>query len=101
MPGLEAMACGIPTVMTKEGGITEYAVHGTNSILIDPQDIGQMVEAILNVFENINLKNRLTEKGLETAQRFSIEEKMREHINFYKEILMEKDKSKRVVLNTE
>lgn len=44
LPGLEAMACGIPTVLPAEGGLTEYAAHEHNTLLA--AETGERVKAI-------------------------------------------------------
>jgi glycosyltransferase involved in cell wall biosynthesis len=70
-PGLEAMACGAVPVLTFNGGITSYAVHEHNSMLIDPFDVAQIVETIERVFDDEGLRNRLRTEGARTAEAHS------------------------------
>jgi hypothetical protein len=37
-PALEAMACGCATVLGRDGGVTEYARDGENTLLVDSTD---------------------------------------------------------------
>ena len=92
-PGLEAMACGVPTVLTKEGGIREYAKDWVNTVLVDPTDIEGMVEAIISVLDDEGLRERLIKAGLETAKSYCHRDEARLHIEFYSSIV--KDGAKR------
>lgn len=44
--GLEAMACGLPVVGAKSGGILTYVNHGVNGLLFDPANVSQIVKCI-------------------------------------------------------
>jgi GT2 family glycosyltransferase/glycosyltransferase involved in cell wall biosynthesis len=72
-PGLEAMASGIPSVLTNRGGIGEYARHGENCLQFDPYDVEGGVEAVLSLLEDTDLVSRLAGNGLETAALFSLD----------------------------
>jgi glycosyltransferase involved in cell wall biosynthesis len=69
-PGLEAMACGTATVLTREGGITEYAKHQHNCLLADPRDVEDNVNKILQLIDDEKLRARLVAEGLNTARKF-------------------------------
>jgi glycosyltransferase involved in cell wall biosynthesis len=78
LPGLEAMACGIPTVLPASGGLTEYAAHEHNTLLASETD--ERVKAIERVLDDDRLRARLVEAGLATASRFSAVDMARGHL---------------------
>lgn len=70
---LEAMACGCSVVLTRHGGIGEYAVDGDNCLLVDPADEPECVATIERLLSDDDLRARLRRVGLETARRYSVE----------------------------
>ena len=71
-PGLEAMACSTATVLTRNGGITEYAKHKYNTLLVNPFNPEEIVQNIMNLLQNKKLRKKLIEKGLETSKDYSL-----------------------------
>jgi GT2 family glycosyltransferase/glycosyltransferase involved in cell wall biosynthesis len=69
--GLEGMACGAATVLTKFGGISEYIRDGVNTLAIDPDDEASVVEAVLRLVDDPALRARLVAEGIRTVERFS------------------------------
>lgn len=69
--GLEGMACGAATVLTKFGGITEYIRDGENTLAVDPFDEPAIVAAILRLIDDPGLRAKLVEAGFRTVERFS------------------------------
>jgi glycosyltransferase involved in cell wall biosynthesis len=69
MPALEAMAMGTPVVVSNVASLPE--VVGEAGILVDPYDTQKMAEAIKNVLESKSLYNKLREKGLKRARKFT------------------------------
>lgn len=49
---LEAMACGIPVVATRVGGLPALVRHGETGYLVDPNDEGALTKAVLDLVEN-------------------------------------------------
>src|SRR5690606_6079188 len=68
---LEAMACRAFTIITKYGGVYEYAKHLENSLIVDPfEDIDSAwLVSILNSNNNIEKMKR---SSILTAASFSI-----------------------------
>jgi GT2 family glycosyltransferase/glycosyltransferase involved in cell wall biosynthesis len=75
--GLEAMACGCATVLTRFGGVAEYARHEENSLMIDPADRDETVGAVLRLLDDAALRDRIVQGGYRTAARFSCDEEAR------------------------
>ncbi|MGO9449959.1 MAG: glycosyltransferase family 4 protein [Candidatus Binataceae bacterium] len=69
IPPLEAMACGIPTVVSNRASLPE--VVGDASILVDPDDTGRFARAINDIVSDIELRERLIEAGFQRTEKFS------------------------------
>ena len=72
LPPLEAMACGVPVVVTDCGGVGEYAIHDSNCLMVPIKRPEEMAAAILRLVHNAKLRNQLTNEGLKTAARYSL-----------------------------
>ncbi len=68
--GLEAMASGTVAVLTREGGIVEYAKHRYNCLLVDPTNREEIVARVNEVLSSPDLQGELIERGSATASRF-------------------------------
>ncbi len=68
--GLEGMACGAATVLTKFGGITEYIRDGENTLAVDPEDEAGIVTAVLRLVEDAELRARLVSRGTPHGRAF-------------------------------
>lgn len=69
--GLEGMACGAATVLTKFGGINEYIRPGENTLAVDPDDESEIVRSVLSLVDDPSLRARLIAAGFETVNRYS------------------------------
>jgi len=70
---IEAQACGRPVVGTRVGGIPDVITDGENGLLIEPRNSRAIAEAIIKLFKDKELAERLSERGLETSKRFAWE----------------------------
>ena len=71
--GLEAMACGCAVVLPEKGGVAEYAVDGINALVVDTTSAAAMRDALVRLTVDETVRSALAERGVETAQRYSIE----------------------------
>lgn len=71
LAALEAMACGVPVVMTDDGGSREYAVDGQNALVVEPRDPAALREQILKLQKDKALRASLIAGGLETVWQYS------------------------------
>lgn len=69
MPPLEAMACGAPVITSNVSSLPE--VVGPAGILVDPDNVDEMADAIHKIAVDSNLREELGRKGLEQARLFS------------------------------
>jgi glycosyltransferase involved in cell wall biosynthesis len=69
IPVLEAMACGVPVVTSYGSSLQEVA--GGAAILVHPESVDSIAEALDQVLSNEGLKQVLRERGLKRASEFS------------------------------
>lgn len=85
---VEAMACGIPVVVTKTWALASLVQDRVNGILVDPESPAEIAAAIRTVAEDPALRQRMGEAGQRTAvERFSIERMARELESVYEEVV--------------
>jgi glycosyltransferase involved in cell wall biosynthesis len=85
LPVLEAMACGTPVVCSRATSLPE--VGGDAVLYFDPaspEDLASVIERVVNSSE---LQEKLREKGLERAKRFTWEDSIRKHVELYGHLL--------------
>jgi glycosyltransferase involved in cell wall biosynthesis len=68
-PPLEAMAGGVPTIVSHTSSLPE--VVGDAAIMIDPYNIDELAWAIEMVLQDKDLRQRLERRGIEQARKFS------------------------------
>ena len=85
IPVLEAMQCCAPVITSNRGSIPE--VVGLSGIMVNPDSMNEISEAITKILNDSNLQNTLKEKGLEQSRKFSWENSAIETIKVYRKIL--------------
>lgn len=84
---LDAMACRLPVVATRTGGIPEVVVDGETGILVSPRDSAALAEAIFKLYKNRELASRFGQRGYELVhQKFSAEAMARKVVGLYEKI---------------
>lgn len=67
---LEAMACGNAVIATNVGGLTNLIINNFNGKLINP-DKNSLYTAIIELIENKNLREHLSQNAIKVSQAFS------------------------------
>ena len=81
---LEAMASGKPVITTAVGGNPELVVNGETGILIPPNDAGALVQAILKLYQNPELRLSMGNKARQHVERnFSLQKMINNMEEFY------------------
>ena len=78
----EALASGAPVVATDVGGVSSGLDGGTAGLLVPPADLDALVDAILRMADDAELRRRLAERGLELARERTIEAEAARVANF-------------------
>ncbi|OGM25348.1 hypothetical protein A2715_04855 [Candidatus Woesebacteria bacterium RIFCSPHIGHO2_01_FULL_39_32] len=84
LPVLEGMASGTPVVVARTNALTEISQDA--ALVVNPKDPKDMAEKINTAIRNLEVRSRLTQKGLARIKDFSWEKTARETIKIYKEI---------------
>ena len=69
LPTLEAMACGVPTVVANRGALPEVA--GDAALIVDPTDPDELARALVRLLTDEDLRARLARAGRARAALFS------------------------------
>jgi len=67
----EAMSCGLPIVATSAGGIPELVAHGENGLLVPPNDVGALAEAIASLAADRELRRALGARSYEKSKELN------------------------------
>jgi glycosyltransferase involved in cell wall biosynthesis len=85
LPILEAMQCGCPVIITREGCMPE--VGGDAAFYFDGYDTESLASAIKQVYSSKELQKELTDKGLKQAEKFSWRKTAEETLKAYEKAL--------------
>jgi glycosyltransferase involved in cell wall biosynthesis len=67
----EAMQCGCATVLTKNGGHEEFAIHEETSLLSPPKDVDAMARNIERLLQDNKYRVQLAHAGVAHIARFT------------------------------
>jgi glycosyltransferase involved in cell wall biosynthesis len=75
LPVLEAMACGLPVVVSPRAGVSEWLTNGFDALLLkDPENAAELTDAIRALATGPQLRTTLAENAVATAHKFSWDE---------------------------
>jgi glycosyltransferase involved in cell wall biosynthesis len=66
---LEALACGVPVVSTRVGGVPYLVTHQSTALLVDPESPQALADAVARVFDDPQLRIGLVNRGLARARQ--------------------------------
>jgi glycosyltransferase involved in cell wall biosynthesis len=70
---LEAMACGVPIVASKIGGVPDVVKDGENGLLVPPKDSEALADAIIYLLENEDVRDKMGKNGRKRVKGYSWE----------------------------
>jgi len=73
LPGLEAMACGVPLLTTDSGGPSDYAIPDETAFVVPPQDQAALVAGVERIIKDDKLREKLSQNGSMKAKELNWE----------------------------
>lgn len=84
---IEAMACGIPVVCSNNRGHRSLIKNGETGFIFNPKSDKQMINAIFELYNNQELRKKMSERNIEEAKKYSIDIAISKMADIYKELM--------------
>lgn len=85
---LEAMACGLPVIASRIGGVVDVVEDGKSGILFEPGNVHELASAMSKLLNDAELRQRLGDEARKRiVGNFSIDKIADEYLKLYKEVL--------------
>jgi len=82
------MACEVPVIASRTGGIPEVVVHGETGWLAPVGGVDQMAERALEILKNPDLQQQMGQAGRQRViENFSSDKIVPLYLDYYKEII--------------
>ena len=91
---LEASACGLPVIATKNGGPAEIISNGHDGILIDPRSSKGLSNAILRLISNKRLWSSISKNATHNALRYSWYETAKAEVSLFRALEAKRSEEK-------
>jgi L-malate glycosyltransferase len=92
---LEAMACGVPSVVTRVGGNPEAITDGENGFLVPVDDDAAAADRLLCLLRNPERASLIGDGGRNSVQaRFSADAMIKKLISVYRDLVAERDRKR-------
>jgi len=91
IPPAEAMACGLPVIVSSAAGVSEIVTNGVDGMILDdPKDATKLATMIQRLYEAQEFRDRLGVKAAETARQYTWERNGRDLSAIFEEIVRRK-----------
>jgi glycosyltransferase involved in cell wall biosynthesis len=67
LAALEAMACGVPVVCSRVGGVPEVVTDGVEGYLVEPRDVQTMADRALDILTNPERREQMGKAARQRA----------------------------------
>ncbi len=80
---LEAMACGLPVIATKAGGVIDIVTDSESGILVEVGNKEELKNAIIRLCKDSNLRKEMSKKALKGSKNYSIKNTIKKYEEIY------------------
>ncbi len=87
VPIIEAQAIGRPVITSNLGAMKEVA--GDSALLVNPNSVDEIQQAIDTIYTDDQLRNQLIEKGFENAKHFNPHYIAEEYAQVYRQMVLD------------
>lgn len=87
LSALEAMACSVPVISTKTGGIPEVVINGESGFLSKVGDIKEMSNNAIDLLSNENKLSLFKENALKQAMNFDVKQILPRYEKIYEKCI--------------
>jgi len=92
-PPAEAMACGLPVIVSSTNGASEIITNGVDGLILeDPADVCALAALIGRLYNDAEFRARLGQRAAETAKQYTWERNGREMTAIFEDILSRKSR---------
>jgi glycosyltransferase involved in cell wall biosynthesis len=91
MPPAEAMACGLPVIVSAAAGVSEIITDGADGLILnDPRDARTLAAMIRRLHEDEAFRTRLGERAAATTRKYTWEHNGHELAAIFEDVLRRK-----------
>jgi glycosyltransferase involved in cell wall biosynthesis len=102
LPPVEAMACGLPAIVSRENGAYEIMTDGVDGFIVDdPSDAKSLAAIIRRLYGNPELCRRVGWNAAETARKFTWEQNASDLAGIFEQIIHRKSQPQAQTLTQE
>ncbi len=88
LAALEAMACEVPVIATRVGGLPEVIEHGVDGYLVEPRDVGSAARFAIDILSRADRGRELGQLARQGARRkFCSNDIIPLYENYYRQVL--------------
>jgi L-malate glycosyltransferase len=88
LAALEAMACEVPVIATRVGGVPEVIEHGVDGYLVEPRDVGAAARFGIHILSRSDRGREMGQRAREGARRkFCSNDIIPLYENYYRQVL--------------
>jgi glycosyltransferase involved in cell wall biosynthesis len=84
---VEAMACGVPVIAARSGGIPEIIRHQQDGLLVAPGNVEELQAALTSLLRDQSIRERYAKSALGRAERFSLDSHVVKMVEIFENIL--------------